>query len=103
VQTLVVLAICEDFPVDRPHRQELLILGEAIRAVRERHGLSAGGLATAAGVSPARLAALEAGRLDPDFELLLALAEAIGVRPSAFFVTAERRSARRSPPAPDPQ
>lgn len=68
---------------------DLLILGKAIQAVREQHSVSASDLAAAAGVSEARIAALEDGLLDPDFELLLALAERIGVRPSAFFLRAE--------------
>jgi transcriptional regulator with XRE-family HTH domain len=70
-------------------RQDLVILGKAIRAVREQHGLSAEELATASGVSPARIAALESGEIDPDYELLLTLAERIGVRPSAFILQAE--------------
>jgi transcriptional regulator with XRE-family HTH domain len=70
-------------------QQDLLILGNAIRAAREQHNLSARDLAISAGVAETRIAALEDGRLDPDFELLLALAEGIGIRPSAFFLQAE--------------
>lgn len=69
--------------------QNLLVLGKAIREVREQHGLGADDLATAAGVAPTRVTALENGRLDPDFELLLALAKSMGIRPTAFFVRAE--------------
>ncbi len=60
-----------------------------MREVREQHGLSAHDLAAASGVDPARVAALEEGRLDPDFELLLTLAKSMGIRPTAFFVRAE--------------
>jgi transcriptional regulator with XRE-family HTH domain len=70
-------------------RQDLVILGKAIRVIREQHGVSLEQLASAAHVSPARIAALEAGAIDPDYELLLALAERIGVRPSAFILQAE--------------
>lgn len=70
-------------------QQDLLILGKAMRAVREQHNLGVRDLAAAAGVAEARIAALEDGQLDPDFELLLALAESMGIRPSAFFLRAE--------------
>ncbi len=76
------------------HHQDLLVLGKAIQEIRERHGLDAGDLAAAAGVAPARVAALEDGQLDPDFELLLALAKSMGIRPTAFFLRAEELSSR---------
>ena len=68
---------------------DLLILGKAFREIREQHGLGAGELATATGVDGVRIAALEEGRLDADYDLLLTLAEGIGVRASAFFLRAE--------------
>jgi transcriptional regulator with XRE-family HTH domain len=68
----------------------LIFLGRAIRAVREQRGLSAHDLAAAAGVAPARVAALEDGQLDPDFELLIRLAEGMGLHPAAFFLRAEQ-------------
>ena len=71
------------------HQRDLLVLGKAVREVREQRGFGADDLAAAAGVAPARVAALENGRLDPDFELLLALAKSMGIRPTAFFVRAE--------------
>jgi len=46
-----------------------------------------------AGVDRACIEALEAGRLDADYELLLTLADGIGVRPSAFFGRAEELGA----------
>jgi transcriptional regulator with XRE-family HTH domain len=70
-------------------QHELVILGKAMQAVREQHSLSARDLAAAAGVAEAQINALEDGRLDPDFELLLVLAERMGIRPSAFFLRAE--------------
>jgi transcriptional regulator with XRE-family HTH domain len=60
-----------------------------MRDVREQHGLSADDLAAASGAVAARVAALEDGQLDPDFELLVKLAKSMGIRPSAFFVRAE--------------
>jgi transcriptional regulator with XRE-family HTH domain len=71
----------------------LLLLGAAFREIREQHGLGLGELADATGVGRARIAALEAGRLDADFELLLTLAEGLGVCVSAFFVRAEELDA----------
>jgi transcriptional regulator with XRE-family HTH domain len=67
----------------------LLLLGRAIREVREEQGFSVGELAGATGVARKRIAAVEDGRFDPEYDLLIALAEGIGVRPSAFFVRAE--------------
>ena len=85
-------------------QRDLLIIGKAIRAVREQHDLSAGDLAAAAGVAETQILALESGQLDPDFELLLTLAESIGVRPSAFILRAEELSDRddaAQPPSPN--
>ena len=75
-------------------QRDLLVLGKAIQEVREQHGLDVADLAAAAGMAPARVAALESGRLDPDFELLLALAKSMGIRPTAFFVRAEELGSR---------
>jgi transcriptional regulator with XRE-family HTH domain len=79
------------FPVSEPEdkRQDLTRLGLAIGELRRREGVNRRELARAAGIEEARLGALEAGRLDPDYELLLAVAEGIGVRPSAFVLRAE--------------
>ena len=67
----------------------LVSLGRAVRSLREQQGLSARDLAAAVGVPAARIAALEQGHLDPDFELLLTLADSMGLRLSTFFVRAE--------------
>lgn len=65
------------------------MLGRTIRGIREHHGLNTGELAAATGLAPACITAIEDGQLDPDFELLLQLAEGMGIRPSAFFLHAE--------------
>jgi transcriptional regulator with XRE-family HTH domain len=57
-------------------------LGRAIREIREQRGMGAGDLAAAAGVALEEIVALESGRLDPDLDMLLALADALEV-PSA--------------------
>ena len=51
--------------------------------------MSAEDLAATSDVELAQLRALEAGRVDPTYELLLTLAEALGVRASAFVIRAE--------------
>ncbi|HEY5044817.1 MAG TPA: helix-turn-helix transcriptional regulator [Solirubrobacteraceae bacterium] len=73
--------------------KDLLLLGRAFREIREQHGLSAGELAGATGVDEARIADLEEGRLDADYDLLLTLAQGIGVSASAFFLRAEELEA----------
>jgi ribosome-binding protein aMBF1 (putative translation factor) len=80
------------FAEARQVARDLLILGEAVREVREQQGLSVGALAAATGVDEERIAALEDGKLDPDYELLIGLADGIGVRPATFFLRAEELS-----------
>ena len=90
IQTTVFAAIWEvSVSEAEQRRRDLLALGKAIGQIRTEHGLSQGQLAGASGASPQSIVRLEAGRLDPRFELLLALADAMGVRPSAFFQRAE--------------
>jgi transcriptional regulator with XRE-family HTH domain len=52
--------------------------------------MSAEELAGATGISRQRIAALETGRHDPTYELLLALAEGLDVQPSALVTLAEQ-------------
>ena len=66
-----------------------MALGRAIREIRADRGVGVAQLATASGVDLRRIAALEAGRLDPTYELLLALGDALGVSVSAFVIRAE--------------
>ncbi|MFI5037857.1 MAG: helix-turn-helix domain-containing protein, partial [Solirubrobacterales bacterium] len=73
--------------------QELLLLGEAVRFAREQRDLSPTALAAASGVPASRIEAVEAGRLDPDYELLIALARALHTRPSAFVLRDEALAA----------
>ena len=71
-------------------QHDLALLGRALRALREERALTASALAAASGVSAATISALEDGRLDPDFQLLLDLAAGIGVRPSELVSRAEQ-------------
>jgi transcriptional regulator with XRE-family HTH domain len=76
---------------------KILFLGRAIRQQREQQNITAGELAGKAGVGMRRLERLEAGRLDPDFELLGKLADALGTKPSTFVVRAEARYPKGGP------
>ncbi len=84
--------------MDPQQQRDLLLLGRAIREVREQRGLSARDLAAAADVTPARVAALENGQLDPDFELLVKLAKSMDIRPTAFVLRAEELGGRDAGP-----
>jgi transcriptional regulator with XRE-family HTH domain len=64
-------------------------LGEAFHQIRTEHGCDVDELAAATGVEPERIHALERGELDPDLDTMLALAEAMHLRPSAFVLRAE--------------
>jgi transcriptional regulator with XRE-family HTH domain len=98
-QTVVVRPIWEIFLLSESEQQEqnLTILGQAIRQVRERQDVTASELAAATGVEREQIDALEAGRLDPTYELLLVLARGLGIRPSVFIVCAEDIRTRRRP------
>ena len=66
----------------------LVFLGRAVREQREQRDMTAGELAGKAGVGKRRIDRLEAGKLDPDFELLSAVACALSVRLSVLAVRA---------------
>lgn len=72
--------------------KELARLGIAVRALREERRLTRRELAAAAGVGERRIQALEAGRLDPDYVLLVRVAKALGVRAGALVLRAEGRA-----------
>jgi transcriptional regulator with XRE-family HTH domain len=63
---------------------ELLRLGETIRQVREQRRLSVAELAARAGIDAQRISNIEAGQLDPTYDVLIALADGLGVRLSAL-------------------
>jgi transcriptional regulator with XRE-family HTH domain len=63
---------------------ELLRLGETFRQVREQHRLGVAELAARTDINVEHISALEAGQLDPTYDVLLILADGIGVRVSAF-------------------
>jgi DNA-binding XRE family transcriptional regulator len=78
----------------RADDRELAALGRAVGGLREERGLTVAALAAAAKVDPERIAAIQAGQHDPDFDLLVALAEGLDVKPSTLFQRAEVEGAR---------
>jgi transcriptional regulator with XRE-family HTH domain len=65
--------------------------------MREQQDMSAGELADAIDIGRQRIDALETGRLDPTYELLLAVAEGLGTQPSALVTLAERLKESNEP------
>jgi transcriptional regulator with XRE-family HTH domain len=76
-------------PSESKRHAQLVALGEAIRDTRIRQGFSASNIASKAGLRASQLRELEQGQLDPDLDLILRVADAIGVRASAFVLRAE--------------
>jgi transcriptional regulator with XRE-family HTH domain len=58
--------------------------GEQFRRVRVQQGVSVAELAARTDISERRICSLEAGRLDPTYDVMIALADGIGVRVSAL-------------------
>lgn len=65
-------------------KQELIALGRTIREVRHERSIDAADLAAAAGIVPTHLDAIEAGRSDPSYDVLLALARGLGIQPGVL-------------------
>jgi transcriptional regulator with XRE-family HTH domain len=98
MMTIVFSAIWGLFLPGSGHRDaDLLVLGRALRRMREQRGTSADELAGATSIDRERIDALESGRLDPTYELLLALAEGLGVQPSALVIFAEQLKRTNEP------
>jgi XRE family transcriptional regulator, regulator of sulfur utilization len=75
----------------------LLILGRAVKLMREQRGISVDELANASGVLRERIGAVEAGQLDPTYELLLKIADGLGIQPSALVTLAEHLNESHEP------
>lgn len=76
---------------ENPHRApELRVLARAIRLAREQREVSIDALARATAIPRENIEALEAGRLDPTYDLLVAIAEELGTQPSALVLLAEQ-------------
>jgi DNA-binding XRE family transcriptional regulator len=79
------------FSVSEHNRQtaNLRRLGEAFQQIRTEQGRDVAELSASTGVDPEQIRALERGEMDPDLDTMLALAEAMSLRPSAFVLRAE--------------
>jgi transcriptional regulator with XRE-family HTH domain len=66
-------------------RAELARFGETFRQVREQQRVTVANLAARTGIAARRIGDLEAGRLDPTYDVMIALAEGMGVRVSALI------------------
>jgi ribosome-binding protein aMBF1 (putative translation factor) len=62
----------------------LAALGRAVRRLREQEGIGVDGLADRAEIEPRELTAFEAGRLDPTYDVLIAVAEGLNVTASTL-------------------
>ena len=78
----------------KPPDPELVSLGRAIQQIREQYGMSPSELAAATRIERERLDALEAGQLDPTYDMLLALAEGLGVQLEALVTRAKELKER---------
>jgi transcriptional regulator with XRE-family HTH domain len=65
--------------------------------MREQRGMSLDELAGAIDMRRQRIEALENGHLDPTYELLLAVAEGLGIQPSALVTLAEQLKEANDP------
>jgi transcriptional regulator with XRE-family HTH domain len=74
----------------------LIRFGETFRQVREQQRVSVAELASRTGISTQRISNLEAGRLDPTFDVLMRLARRMGVRASALIPRPETTPLRVS-------
>ena len=77
-------------PTHQQPDPELVALGRAIGRLRKQRAMSTGELARATGIAASRLGALEAGEVDPTYDVLLALADGLGV-PLEEFVRLARQ------------
>jgi len=73
-----------------PSSQDLLALGEAIRAARKNAGLSQEQMALKAGIDRAMASALERGTRNVTLSNLLKVCRALDEHPSALFKRWER-------------
>ncbi len=67
------------------HADYLRRFGEAVRQEREQQRLSVADLAARSGIAARRISKIEAGRLDPRYDVVIALADGLGVRASGLM------------------
>jgi transcriptional regulator with XRE-family HTH domain len=88
-------------PAPGPDSEHLASLGRAVSELRVRQGVSVPQLAACLGIEPESVSALEHGRLDPAYELLLDLAECLKIDAAELFARAEGGRAKRQSRSPD--
>jgi transcriptional regulator with XRE-family HTH domain len=66
-------------------RADLVRFGETFRQAREQQRVTVADLVARTGIDAQQIGALEAGQLDPAFDVMIALADGIGVRLSALI------------------
>ncbi len=73
-----------------PDQRQLHRLGRSIRQIRNELGLSVSDLASTSTLDPVTIEALEAGQLDPPYDLMLNIAGGLGVEISAIAIRTEQ-------------
>jgi transcriptional regulator with XRE-family HTH domain len=73
-----------DHPTSAQPDKDLMVFGKSIREAREAKGMTPAELANAANIEREDLEALEAGRLAPASDFLLALSIGLGIPPDAL-------------------
>lgn len=64
---------------------EAILFGQLLRATRKSRKMGVSVLAEKVGIGAKHLGRVERGEKSPSFELIIALANALGVSPSEFF------------------
>jgi XRE family transcriptional regulator, regulator of sulfur utilization len=75
-------------------KDALRAFGAAVRELRTERNMSVSELANGAETTTRRIDRLETGRLDPPFDLMLAVADALGVRVSTIVRRASTHEQR---------
>ncbi|HXR31519.1 MAG TPA: helix-turn-helix transcriptional regulator [Solirubrobacterales bacterium] len=78
-----------------PRAEPQVALGQAVKRLREKRGLTQETVAHAAGVHPTWVSRLECGRLNPSWGMVERVAEALGIKPSDLAKAAEGSKKRR--------
>jgi len=93
-QTIVRSPVCEIFLSEHSQNAPLRRgLGLAVRERRLRRGLSQAQLASAIGATRGRVSALERGELNPRYQFLRVLADALDVQLGVLLTRAEQLAA----------
>jgi transcriptional regulator with XRE-family HTH domain len=81
---------------DRNTEQELAAFGQAVHQLREQREMSLDGLSAASRLprgrkmSSRRIGRIEAGEVDPHYDEMIALADALDITPGTLIVYAEQ-------------